>query len=164
MTEIDFNPDKIITVADLPSGATLDTELDQYVKKLRSFESANLAPIELVADTWQPLGIAYHVGELGRGTLWDVLVYFQYTHPTGGINQPYFQYCGGGTIAAIYWQADMFITEGILAPTEAHNDPDFAIRLRFGRGNQFRKVEVKPDRAISIASGGVCRVNGVQKI
>jgi hypothetical protein len=90
----------------------------QYVLKSRSFRSPAISPINLQANVWQPLGEAVEIGELGEGTLWDVMAYFQYIDTTGGNNHPYFQYCGGGTLGAIYWQADLLINEGILVPAD----------------------------------------------
>ena len=131
---------------------------------IADFESPAISPINLIANQWQEIGPAFQFGELGKGTLWDILVYFQYID-TSGISLQYYQYCGGGTLAAIYWQADFQTNEGILISSfEAHNEPDFTARIRFGRGNQLRKVEIKPDRAINIVAPGFLKVSGVRRI
>ena len=136
----------------------------RYLRFFNFFEQLITAPINWQANTWQALGDPIVAGELGKGVLWDVCVYFQYPDTSSNTMQSYFQYCGGGTLAAIYWQADLFVNEGILVPFETHNDPDFTARLRFGRGNKFRRLEIKPDRAIAITSPGFCNISGVRKI
>lgn len=136
----------------------------RYVRLFNSFEQLIPAPINWQANTWQALGNSIVAGELSKPALWDVCVYVQYVDTSNNTMQPYFQYCGGGTLAAIYWQADVLTNEGISVPFEAHNEADFTARLRFGRGNQFRKLEIKPDRTITITSPGFCIISGVRKI
>lgn len=172
-----LNPLAAIADTDIPSTITRDAEYiaadkahlaashphPQYARMLNSFESPSISPVNLAANSWQAVGDAVTVGEQGNGTLWDVMVYFQYVDTSGGFNQPYFQYAGGGTLATIFWQADLLVNEGILVPFEAHNEPDFTARIRFGRGQQ-RKLEIKPDRAINIASPGFMKVSGIRRL
>jgi len=159
-----FTPESEIDPA-MASEKEVEILLSQYVKKPRSYDSGDITPINLAANTWQPIGSAYQFGDLGKGTFWDIMVYFQYPDPGGGMNQPYFQYCGGASLCAIFWQADFLTNEGVPAvPVETHNEPDFTTRIRFGRGNGFRRVEVKLSRDVIIGIGGFCRVTGSQRL
>jgi hypothetical protein len=159
-----FTPESEIDPA-MISEKELEIALSQYVKKPRSYDSGNITPITLTANSWQPIGSAYQFGELGKGTFWDIMIYFQYPDPGGGINQPYFQYCGGASLCAIYWQADFLTNEGVLAvPVETHNEADFTARIRFGQGNGLRRVEANLSRGVTIGTGGFCRVTGSQRL
>lgn len=134
----------------------------QYIRKRDSFEDTIQAPINFGANTWQPVGNSRIFGEQGAPTFWDIVVYFEYVDGTGA-TASYFQYCGGASLAAIYWNADLLTNEGVFVAFEAHNEADFSARLRFGRG-QSRKVEIKLDRSISIATPGFMKIIGVRKI
>jgi len=58
-------------------------------------------------------------------------------------------------------EADLLANEGISIPMEAHNESDFVIRIRYGRG-QMRKLEIKPDRNISIVAPGGWKISGLR--
>jgi|GEM_PF-2249356 len=135
----------------------------RYTRYFNSFEETIAAPINLTANAWQALGSARVWGELGKGAMWDIGIYFQYTDQAGGPNQPYFQYFGTGTIGAIFWQADHLTNQGIEIPFECHDEADFTARIRLGRGQtQLRKLEIAPSRAISIVAPGFGRITGLR--
>jgi len=134
----------------------------RYLRYFNSFEEYIPAPISLAANTWNELGSARIVGEQGKGSLWLVGIYFQYTDTSGGPNYAYYQYYGGGLLPAIFWEADLMANEGIEIPILVHNDSNFKARVRFGRG-QLQKLEIFPiGRAISILSPGFGRISGVR--
>ena len=125
-----LNPITPIADADLPASIARDSEIAEinaahlmatdphiqyatqargdarYVRYFNAFEEVILAPLTLTANTWQELGSARTVGEQGKGTTWDINIYFQYAAPAGGQNQSYFQYCGAGKLGVIFWQAE----------------------------------------------------------
>jgi hypothetical protein len=147
----------------IPEAIARDVEVEsQYVKKISSFDSGAISPVTFTANTWQAIGSSMVFGEQGAPAFWDVVVYFEYVD-SNNTTFPYFQYCGGASLAAIFWNADALTNEGVPVAFEAHIDPDFSARLRFGRG-QSRKVELKIDRAISIVAPGFMQIKGVRKI
>jgi hypothetical protein len=159
-----------LTPADLPPENALDIEFQaadqahvnavdphsQYLRKLNNFSFTVLPPIAFAANIWVPVGGDLQPGELGMVASWIVSLYWQLDA------SPFTNYGGAGVLGAIYWQADQLINEGILIPVEAHNEADFSCRVRFGRGNGLRKLEIKPDRNINISSPGFFRVSGVR--
>jgi hypothetical protein len=129
----------------------------QYLRVLQSFDFV-VQPVSLAANTWQSVGNDLSVGQLGVGTTWIVNLYWQLDA------SPFTQYCGAALLGCIYWQADLLTNEGIYVPvpTEAHNEVDFSCRLRFGRGNGGRKLEIKPDRSINISAPGFFKASGIR--
>lgn len=132
----------------------------QYLRIIDTYDSDAIAPISLAGNTWKEVGPTKIFGQQGVGATWILQVYMQYVE-TDGTSFAYYQYCGSGVLGAIFWQADTLTNEGIVIPNEAHNEADFTLRVRLGRG-QARKVELKPDRAISIAAPGFLKVSGVR--
>ena len=162
-----------ITEPQIPSAIARDTETaaaiaahvaapnphPQYLRILNNFEDTVNGPINLSANTWQSVGNSRVIGEQGVGATWIVNVYFEYN--VEGIIQKYFQYCGSGIIGAIFWQADFLTSEGIPLAVETHNEHDFTLRFRFGNG-QARKVELKPDKDVSIVAPGFLKLSGIR--
>jgi hypothetical protein len=133
----------------------------RYVRYLNSFAETIPGPIKLTANTWQDLGSARIVGERGKGAMWDVGVYLEYTDTLGGPNYNYYQYFGAGKIGVIFWQADFLTNLGVQIPFETHNEADFTASIRFGEG-QLRKLQINPSRLIDIAAPGFVRITGVR--
>jgi len=132
----------------------------EYIRVRDSFEDTIQAPLNFAANTWHTVGNSRVIGVQGAGATWLITVYFQYIE--GGVSQPYFQYCGAGYIGVVYWQADLMLNEGISIAMEAHNEADFTLRFRFGKG-QARKPELKPvDRAINIVAPGFLKISGLR--
>jgi hypothetical protein len=156
-----------LTEADIPAPIARDSEvadaiathvatLNPHIQYLRILQSFNfvIQPVAFAANVWQAIGSDTQFGELGVTASWDITLYWQLDNST------FTNYGGAGKLGAIYWQADQLINEGILIPVEAHNEADFSCRVRFGRGNGLRKLEIKPERNINISSPGFLRASG----
>lgn len=129
---------------------------ERYLRKIRNFDFTASGPFTHTTNQWNIVSPDFIFGELGIGSTWAINLYWQLDSST------FNNYCGAGILGCIYWQADLLANSGLLLPVEAHNEADFTCRIRIGRGNGLRKLELLPDRTINIASPGFFRASGVR--
>jgi hypothetical protein len=166
-----LNPPAPIADADIPATIARDTEtvaavtahvsaIDPHPQYLTQSELLTsdfflqISAPNLIENTWQDVGSAIALGELGKPTVWLVTLYFQY--PNGDSLIDYWQYCGAGILGAIFWKANS-LSEGCTITLEAHTEFAYTIKVRGGIGRS-RKIQLNPDRNINIAAPGFLRV------
>ncbi|MEG4013110.1 MULTISPECIES: hypothetical protein [unclassified Microcoleus] len=109
----------------------------------------------LIANTWQDIGPLIVLGEQGKPTAWLITLYFQYS-ADGNSLVGWHQYSGSGILGCIFWKAGG-LSDGVPIIVDAHVEFPYTVRVRGGL-NQGRKLQLNPDRNISLPAPGFLRV------